>query len=197
MLRRHNEIFKSLLRLNDMAAVSFAWWLTYGLRFYTDLFSAREDFLPAHYFSAWLLILAVWGLVFQVLDLYRPRRISTYGREIFDLVRGSALALLLLLGLLFLIRDIAISRLVIVIFWFVSLLFLNLSHIVLREVLRFFRRRGYNQRHMLVIGTPNESCRLVQKIQAYRYIGQRVLGVFLIDDSPGLVRMRLGQNHQG
>jgi len=184
MLRRHNEIFKSLLRLNDMAAVSFAWWLAYGLRFYTDLFSAREDFLPAHYFSAWLLILAVWALVFQVLDLYRPRRISTYGREIFDLIKGSALALLILLGLLFLIRDIAISRLVIVVFWFVSLLFLNLSHIVLREVLRFFRRHGYNQRHMLVIGTPNESCRLVQKIQAYRYIGQRVLGVFLIDDSP-------------
>ncbi len=129
MLKRHNEFFKSLLRLNDLLAVSLAWWLAYGLRFHTDLFSGREDYLPRHYLGAWLLILIVWGVVFELLDLYRPRRLSTYGREIIDLVKGSALALLILLGLLFLIREIILSRLVVMLFWFSSLLFLNVSHI--------------------------------------------------------------------
>jgi len=153
MLRRHHEFFKSLLRLNDVVAVSFAWWLAYWLRFYTDFFTVREDYVPRHYFVAWLLILLVWGLVFQVLDLYRPRRLSTYLRETLDLARGSALALLILLGVLFLIREVVLSRLVVILFWLASLLFLNVSHIVLREGLRIVRRRGYNLRHMIVVGT--------------------------------------------
>jgi Undecaprenyl-phosphate glucose phosphotransferase len=183
MLKRHNEFFKSLLRLNDAVAVSFAWWLAYWLRFYTDLFAGREDYVPRHYIVAWLLILFVWGVVFQFLDLYRPRRLSTYSREIFDLVKGSALALLILLGLLFLIREVVLSRLVVILFWFGSLSFLNISHILLREGLRFFRHRGYNLRHMLVIGTPEQSRRLMQKLHTYRHLGQRVVGLFLIDDS--------------
>ena len=183
MLRRHHEFFKSLLRLNDVVAVSFAWWLAYWLRFYTDLFTVREDYVPRHYFVAWLLILLVWGLVFQVLDLYRPRRLSTYLRETLDLARGSALALLILLGILFLIREVVLSRLVVILFWFASLLFLNVSHIVLREGLRIVRRRGYNLRHMIVVGTAEPCRRLLQRVRTYRHLGQRVVGLFLIDAS--------------
>ncbi|MGE5218590.1 MAG: undecaprenyl-phosphate glucose phosphotransferase [Chloroflexota bacterium] len=183
MLRRHHEFFKSLLRLNDAVAVSLAWWLAYWLRFYTDLFIGREDYLPRHYIVAWLLILFVWGVVFQVLDLYRPRRLSTYRRELVELIKGSALALLIFLGLLFLIREVELSRIVVILFWFISLLFLNLSHTILREGLRFFRRRGYNLRHMVVVGTAEPCHRLLQKFRAYRHLGQRVAGLLLIDGS--------------
>ena len=183
MLRRHHEFFRSLLRLNDVVAVSLAWWLAYWLRFYTDLFTGREDYVPRHYIVAWLLILFVWGVVFQFLDLYRPRRLSTFRRELIDLIKGSSLALLILLGLLFLIREIVLSRLVVMLFWFGSLLFVNVSHIVLREGLRFFRRRGYNLRHMVVVGTAEPCRRLLQKIRSYHHLGQRVVGLFLVDGS--------------
>ena len=177
MLKRYNEFFKSLMRLSDLLFVSLAWWLAYGLRFHTFLFGDPEDYLFRHYVIAWILILLVWAVVFEALDFYRPRRLSTHWREVFDLVRCSALALLIFLGLLFLVREIVLSRVVVVLFWTVSLFFLNVSHLLTREGLRFLRRRGYNLRHIVIVGTADQSQRLLEKMESYRHLGHRVVAI--------------------
>jgi Undecaprenyl-phosphate glucose phosphotransferase len=182
MLKRHNEFFKSLMRVNDLLFISLAWWLAYGLRFYTDLFVEAENFIFRHYFIAWIIIMLVWAAVSELLDLYRPRRLSTHHREVADLIKGSVLALLIFLGILFLIREIVLSRIVVILFWFTSLAFLNLSHISFREGLRFFRRTGYNLRHMLVVGAPAQSRQLLRKLQMYRHLGHHIVGIFLTQD---------------
>src|SRR6185503_18535586 len=87
MLRRYNEFFKSLMRLSDLLFVSFAWWLAYGLRFHSTLFGTPENHVVRHYVVAWLIIVLVWAAVFEALDFYRPRRLSTHWREIFDLLK--------------------------------------------------------------------------------------------------------------
>jgi Undecaprenyl-phosphate glucose phosphotransferase len=168
--------------LNDLLFVSLAWWLAYGLRFHTSLFSAPEPYVFRHYVVAWLLVLVVWGVVFELLDLYRPRRLSTYRREIFDLIKGSGLGLLVFLGILFLVREIVLSRVVVVLFWFTTLMFLNLSRMSVREGLRLLRRHGYNLRHMAVIGTPEQSSRLLEKLRRYRHLGQRVAGLLIVGE---------------
>src|ERR1051325_10763719 len=154
MLKKHNQFFKSLLLISDLVFVSVAWWLAYGLRFYTPLFPPSDRFVPRHYFIAWLMILVLWAAVFEWADFYRPRRLSTRHRETVELIRCSATALLLFLAALFLLREIVLSRLVVTIFWCGSLLLVSLSHHSFRAGLRFARRHGYNLRHVLVIGTP-------------------------------------------
>ena len=183
MLKRHSEFLKSLMRLSDLAFVSLAWWLAYGLRFHTSLFSTPENYIFRHYIIAWILILLVWAGVFEVLDFYRPRRISTHWREILDLIKCSALALLIFLGILFLIREVVLSRAVVVLFWTATLFFLNVSHLVMREGLRFVRRRGYNLRHMVIVGAAEQSQRLLEKMQLYRHLGHRIIAIFLIPES--------------
>jgi Undecaprenyl-phosphate glucose phosphotransferase len=182
MLKRYNEFFKSLLRLNDLLCISLAWWLAYALRFHTSLFFAAEHYVVRHYVIAWLLILLAWGAVFELLDLYRPRRLSTYRREIFDLIKGCSLALLIFLGIIFLLREIVLSRIVVVLFWFAALMFLNLSRIVVREGLRSLRRRGYNLRHLAIVGTPEQAGRLLHKLHQYRHLGQRIVCLVLVGE---------------
>jgi FlaA1/EpsC-like NDP-sugar epimerase len=114
----------SFMLLNDLLFVTFAWWLAYAIRFYTDLFIEPEPYIFSHYLIGWLLILLIWAAVVQSLDSYRRRRSSTLLREAVDLIRGSSLALLILLGILFFVRGLVLSRIVIVLFWFSSLLFL-------------------------------------------------------------------------
>ncbi len=179
MLKRYSQFFKSLMLINDLLALSAAWWLAYLLRFYSGVFAVTEPYLFRHYVIAWVLLLIVWGAVFQVLDLYRPRRISTHLREIADIVRGCALAILIFLGIIFLLRDIALSRTVVVVFWFASGGLINLSHVAMREGLRFLRRKGYNQRYVLIIGAPEQTKRLIEKLQWHRHLGLRIVGVYL------------------
>ena len=168
------------MRLNDLAVVSCAWWFAYGLRFHTPLFGEPEDYVFRHYGLAWLIVLAVWAGVFELVDFYRPRRLSTHRREVIDLIKGSALALLIFLGIVFLVREIVLSRIVVLVFWFSALILLNISHLSIREGIRFFRRRGYNLRHMIVVGTPEQCRRLLRQMQAYRHLGHKIVGIFLL-----------------
>ena len=133
MLKKHNEFFKGLLLGSDLYFVSIAWWLAFFFRFYFDLFPEPEPYVFRHYVIGWLVILVVWTVVFEVYGVYRPRRLSTHRREMLELIKASALALLVFLGILFVIYELKLSRIVVVMFWFASLFFLNLSHILFRE----------------------------------------------------------------
>jgi Undecaprenyl-phosphate glucose phosphotransferase len=181
MLKRHNEFFKSLMLLNDLLLVSMAWWAAYLLRFHTWLLMPREDYVFRHYVVAWVLLVAVSTVVFAGLDIYRPRRISSRLQEIADLFKASGLALLVFLAVVFLIREIVLSRAVVMIFWPASLILLGVSHVVVREGLRFLRRRGYNLRVALIIGTSVQARRLLARLVWYRHLGFRVSGIFFTD----------------
>jgi Undecaprenyl-phosphate glucose phosphotransferase len=185
MLKRYSQFFKNLMLVHDLVFLSLAWWLAYLLRFHANLSFLPEIRVFRHYVIAWILLLAVYGIVFQLLDLYRPRRISTHLREIIDLFKGSSLAMLIFLGIIFLLREIILSRIVVILFWILTIVFLNLSHIGVREGLRFFRRRGKNLRYVSVIGAPAQAKRLVRKLEWYRHLGPSVVGVHLVghDDS--------------
>ncbi len=185
MLRRYNEFFKSLMRLIDLLFVSFAWWLAYALRFHSTLFGTPENYIFRHYVVAWLIIVLVWAAVFEAFDFYRPRRISTHWGEILDLIKVSGLALLIFLGILFLVREIVLSRVVVILFWTETLFLLNVSHLLMREGLRFVRRRGYNLRHMVIAGTAEQSERLLQSLNLHRHLGHRVVAFYPMDPTPG------------
>ena len=74
---------------------------------------------------------------------------------------------------------------VVVCFWVFSTALLNLSHLLVREGLRFLRRRGKNLRHVVVVGAAVQARRLVHKLDWYRHLGLSVVGVHLLghDDS--------------
>ena len=182
MLKRHSQFFKSLMLVNDLMFLTLSWWLAYFLRFYVNIPFEPEPYVFRHYVVAWLIILPIFAVVFQLLDLYRPRRISTHWRETADLLKGVSLAMLIFFGVIFLLREIVLSRVVVVLFWAFSAAVLNLSHLIVREGLRYMRRKGKNLRYVVVVGTPVQAKRLVHKLQWYRHLGLSVVGVHLLEE---------------
>jgi Undecaprenyl-phosphate glucose phosphotransferase len=183
MLKRHSQFFKSLMLVNDLMFLTVAWWLAYFVRFYLDIPFEPEPYLFRHYVVAWLLLLPIFAAVFQFLDLYRPRRISTHWREAADLFKGVSLAMLVFFGAIFLLREIVLSRTVVVMFWLFSAASLHLSHLLVREVLRQLRRKGKNLRYVVVIGAPVQATRLARKLHWYRHLGLSVMGLHVIGET--------------
>jgi len=184
MLKHHSQVFKGLMVANDLFFISLAWWLAYLARFHTDIFRLPEAYVFSHYVGAWLLTLVIWPTVFVLFDLYRPRRLSTRWHEAADVLKGSFFAVLVFLGVIFLLREIILSRIVVVVFFTLAFGLLNMSRLTAREGLRFLRRRGYNLRHVAVIGAPQQAKRLVQKLEWYRHLGLHVAAVSWIGDAP-------------
>jgi Undecaprenyl-phosphate glucose phosphotransferase len=181
MLKKYNQLFKGLLLISDLCFISIAWWLAYAARFYSGFFLPTETFVPRHYVIAWLIILVVWAAVFEWAEFYRPRRLSTHHHENIELIKCSTVALLIFLAAIFMIREIILSRMVVGLFWLTSLFLVALSHHLFREGLRFARRRGYNVRHVLVIGVPELVVSLVSRLQSYKRLGLRIVGVYLTE----------------
>jgi Undecaprenyl-phosphate glucose phosphotransferase len=180
MLKRYSQFFKSLMMVNDLMFLTLSWWSAYFLRFHADIPFEPEPHVFRHYVVAWLLILPIFAVVFQRFELYRPRRISTHWRETADLFRGVSLAMLVFFGVIFLLREIILSRVVVVLFWGCSAVFLNLSHLLVREGLRYLRRKGKNLRQVIVVGAPLQAKRLVHKLEWYRHLGLSIVGLHLI-----------------
>jgi Undecaprenyl-phosphate glucose phosphotransferase len=177
MLRKHSEFFKSLLFIADLALISAAWFLAYAIRFYTEWIPAPKgvpDLAP--YLALLPAILVVWGIAFNIFDLYRPRRISSHLSEVWDVTKACSLATLVVVALSFFLRRFDYSRLALVLFWGLSIILVTLNRWGFRELLRFFRRRGYNQRFALVVGAGDLGQSVAQKLHRHRELGIRVAG---------------------
>jgi Undecaprenyl-phosphate glucose phosphotransferase len=68
------------------------------------------------------------------------------------------------------------SRLVIAIFWMLSIVGATMSRVVFREVLRVARRRGYNLRYAVVVGGGEAASEVFRVLERRHDVGVRVLG---------------------
>lgn len=190
MLKEHSKFFENLMLLGDLLVIASCWLFAYAFRFYGPIpvYQGIPPLTP----YLWLLIavLIIWTVAFRAFGLYRPRRISSRIREVWDLAKASSIAVLLLMALTFLYRGFSFSRLVFLLFWATSILSLSLSRVLFRELLRFFRRRGYNLRYALVVGTGETAQKVFEAVSAHPELGIRIVG--LLGEEPDLVGKEVG-----
>lgn len=187
MLKQHSKFFQHLMLLGDLVVIASCWLVAYAIRFYAFGPEPSESIPPLRPYL-WMLapVLLIWAAAFRVFDLYRPRRISTKSREVWDITKASTISVLILMAVSFLYRDFSFSRLVVVIFWITSTASLSLIRGLSRQILRVSRRRNFNLRHALVIGTGETAEKLTEVLQSHLEVGVRIIG--LLGEKDSLVR---------
>jgi exopolysaccharide biosynthesis polyprenyl glycosylphosphotransferase len=177
MLKRHSEFLKSLLFLFDLVLICVCWLGAYFFRF-EGIGQPVTKGIPPLPPYLWILvpIVAVWGFSFQAFNLYRPRRMGSHLAEFIDLAKANTLSVLILLSLTFFVREFEFSRLVVMYFWLFNLLALGFSRMAFREGLRFFRRRGFNQRHVLIVGAGKLGQKVAHCLHEHPELGLQVRG---------------------
>ena len=187
MLKAHSKLFEHVALALDLALITACWLAAYYIRFYLipdwSVGGLRDyqgsDTAPLRDYALQILpILLVWGTLFRVFDLYRPRRLSSHAREWWDATKACSLGVLVLMGVMtFLFRRTEYSRLVIGIFWALSIVCIGFSRAVFREALRFVRRRGYNQRYAVVVGGGEPAAEVLRVLRRRHDVGISVVGV--------------------
>jgi Undecaprenyl-phosphate glucose phosphotransferase len=177
MLKRHSEFLKNLLFLSDLMIIGVCWVGAYFIRFSVPLFPITKG-IPSIIPYLWLLfpIIAVWGLSFYSFNLYRPRRMGSHLAEFVDIAKANTLSILILVALTFFFKPFEFSRLVILYFWMLNLVVLGCSRMVFREILRVFRRLGYNQRQVVIIGAGKLGQRVGDTLKMHPELGLQVRG---------------------
>ena len=127
-------------------------------------------------------MIPLWFIVFKALGLYRPRRISSRVAEVMDIVKATSVATLILITLTFFVARSEFSRVIFLYFWIISIIALCLIRILFREFLRLIRKRGYNLRYALIVGTGKLGQDITDKIQDHPELGLKIRG-FLSEDA--------------
>jgi Undecaprenyl-phosphate glucose phosphotransferase len=177
MLKKHSQFFENLLFLFDLSIICLAWLGAYALRFsgwpvpvYYGV-PALQEYL---YFLVF--VPPIWGVIFKSMKMYRPRRISSHLTEVYDVLKAASLAALLLMAVDYIDKRVPVSRVFFSYFWVLSSAGLILTRILFRECLRFSRRRGYNLRHIIILGTDLLGQTLRHQIGRHPELGLNIVG---------------------
>ncbi|MFQ5514545.1 MAG: undecaprenyl-phosphate glucose phosphotransferase [Myxococcota bacterium] len=176
LLRRYSEVFRTLCAFADLGLVALAWAGAYWIRFHWDaLPAAPAPPQSSDYLVVGLGLLPVWALLMSSRGLYAPRRGRSRREEARKLIEVSTLGTLLLAAGTFFWHT-PISRLVIFLFWGISVVGLGLFRASLRTGLAALRRRGLNQRRVLIVGTGMLARAVYERFRDHPEAGFRVIG---------------------
>jgi Undecaprenyl-phosphate glucose phosphotransferase len=195
MLKERQQLFGGLLVACDLTVIGVSFVVAYLWRFYGPLLPVTKGVPPAESYLALLpVIFAIWGLVFQANGLYDPMRFASRSLERQRVLRASSLAMLIFTAVSFLgvEKAFSLSRLTLLLFFVLSTVAVVVERSLLREILRETRRRGYNLRHVLLVGDGELGQAIADRIVRHPEFGLKVRG-FLTED-PSKIGESIGSN---
>ncbi len=189
MLYRHSEIFRTLLIAADLGLVVSSWLAAYWIRFHTGFEAPSGVPEFRSYVEALVAIVPLWFLLFRAHGLYEPHRTRSIPAEAIEVLRATAVGVVVLVTLSFFARSYYYSRTVTGLFFALSGLSVWTFRASIRLLFRQLRRRGHNLRYLMVVGAGELAAQVIDRIHANPDAGLRVRLVLACDgaDVPSTV----------
>jgi Undecaprenyl-phosphate glucose phosphotransferase len=181
MSTRYRAVVSILVRVTDALVVGAAWLASYWARLLSPRLGQKQ--LPEFgvYASLVPMILLLWAVVFSFLGVYQSGRMRTRTAEVLLLWRAHATALVIFVALASLFDSYRYSRLVVIYFAAFGALVLATFRVLLRTVLRALRKRGYDVRHVVIVGGGEAVQTLVERFAWYPELGMIATGLVTRD----------------
>ena len=137
----------------DAGIIGATYFFSWYLRFKSGFFVQDVGVLPAKtYFSALFLIIPGYLLLYSIFQLYMPRRVKSYRKELMDIIRANGIGFMIFILVLYFIKQEHFSRQMLCIFFLVNIFLEFVSRYLIRTVLWKIRKQGMNQKHILMVG---------------------------------------------
>jgi Undecaprenyl-phosphate glucose phosphotransferase len=178
MLKKHGQLFLTAIILFDSLAIIFSWFSAYYLHFETSFGPAPRGAVPELevYYSALFPIWIVFMFNAKLLGLYKPLRGKPVSIDFYNIAKVTVLSVLILTAATFFYRSESFSRVVTVYFWFLVTFSVFTSHLLVRLLLAEARRRGFNLRHVLIVGSGELGQTVAEKINLHPEYGMNIVG---------------------
>ena len=175
MLREKYKLLSNLLKAADLLSVAAAFFISVYVR-NTLFITSRGDISLHQHLHLLELALPIFFISFHFAGLYRTFRIPPLFEEIRHVLVATSWSMVGILILSFALRYIFVSRLFFAVFMATSFLLVAGVRLLGRLLLRSARRRGFNSRNLLIIGTGKRAAEIYATLQDNSHWGFRSLG---------------------
>lgn len=120
-------------------------------------------------------------LIYYKCGVYSPKRTVRLRHEVYGILQANTLGMAALIIILYMIiREINFARSVMAIFYVLNIFLTSFARVMLRKLLRTMRSKGYNLKHILLVGYSRAAEEYIDRIQDNPQWGYAVCGI--LDD---------------
>ena len=188
MIKKNQRYFNWINRLSDMAIIFLSYLFAVWFWFFflpNDRSNIAVHLAQYHQFPVLLAALA-YVAVFQYEGMYDSQRFGRLWKELAYLLKYFVLCTALVVGGIFLLKLSGFSRGVMITYSAAAYIGLSLKRLLLRIGLRIARKKGYNQKHMLVVGSGTLAKKYVNCIHNNPQFGCQCMGYVGNEEKPEL-----------
>ena len=129
------------------------------------------------YLPLWPIITSLWIIALYSSGMYRPLRLKPITEIFFHIIRSAFISFVLFGFFSYLFKLTGISRSFVVIVFLLSIAVLIIEKILLLLFIRTIRRKGFNFRNVLIVGTNIRAQRFIRDLDYHRELGLKIAGV--------------------
>lgn len=180
MIKDNQKVFNRLHVIMDGLIAAASYILAYFLKFY--IFT--EDgpgvgVLPVgDYFMLLALIVPGYMILYYLCSVYTSKRTVRLRFEIYGIVKANTIGfVVIILALYLVVKEIDFSRFMLGMFYAVNVFLTSCSRILLRKSLQTMRGKGYNLKHILLVGYSRAAEEYIDRILDSPQWGYVVCGI--------------------
>ena len=154
MIKDNQKVFNRLMVVADAAITAFSLTSAYVFKFYILNNGPGVGVLPmGDYLMLLPFLVPLYMLLYYFNDVYSPKRTVRRRFEILGILKANTIGIVALIIILYMvIREINFSRSVMGFFYIFNVFFTSCFRLALRKGLRTIRSKGYNLKHILLVG---------------------------------------------
>ena len=178
-----SENQKTLNRLQiflDLMSVPVSFLLAYFFRF--DIFNGTNNMPFDTNVLLVFLLMPVFFFSYSAFGLYSSRRTKPLGTDIAAIAYSNVFAAIVFSLILYVGKIMHFSRYVVVLFTVFNTAITITTRLTIRLILTTYRKKGYNKRFCLVIGTNDLSRRFIEKTRKHPEWGYEITGIIAEND---------------
>lgn len=179
MIRDNQKIFNRLLVVMDAVLTGASFILAYYIKFHIFEEGPGVGVLPVRdYYMLLGFIVPLYLVLYYQCSVYTPKRTVRRRHEISGILQANTLGMAALIIMLYMVvKEINFSRSVMAIFYVLNIFLMTLSRVMLRRSLQTIRSKGYNLKHILLVGYSRAAEEYITRIIDNPQWGYVVCGV--------------------
>jgi Undecaprenyl-phosphate glucose phosphotransferase len=191
MIKDNQKLLNRFHILVDAILIAFSLFCAYQLRFKSPLASI-EPFIPQgyyledyQYYQMLIFIIPGYLAIYYFCNLYSPKRSRAKHAELWDLFKANAVGIAYFTLVLYFLKVTNAARLLLIIFLLLNTVYDYFFRLILIRILKYFRKKGYNLKHVIIVGYSRAAERYIDRIIMNPEWGYYIHGILDDNKEPG------------
>jgi len=183
MIKDNQKYFNRLHLVMDAVVVAISYLLAWYIKFCT-IFADTEPGAGAldmeTYFSFLYFVVPEYIVLYYFFNLYAPKRATRRKFELEGIIKANTVGIVFFIVFLYMIKQQDFSRFMMGAFFVINIFLATVYRTLIRNLLLYFRKKGYNLKYILLIGYSRAAEEYITRISANPQWGYVVRGI--LDD---------------